>query len=67
MLDTNNTTRNNLQLDLYTQTNINTDINIECLGDSLYKNKLDWNLISESDRQKGKILWKKLNREKYFK
>ena len=63
LLDTNNTTRNNLQLDLYTQTNVNTDINIECLGDSLYKNKLDWNLISESDRQKGKILWKKLNRE----
>ena len=33
---------------------------LECLGESSSRNKLDWNLISEADKEQGRILWKKL-------
>ena len=56
-------TRNNLELDFYTQTQIKTNQNInEFLGNSSNRNKLNWNLISESDKEKGKLLWKKLTK-----
>ena len=48
----------------FTYTNGNTSQNydcLDCLGDSSKRNKLDWNLISESDKEQGRILWKKLN------
>ena len=47
----------------FTYTNGNTSQNydyLDCLGDSSRRNKLDWNLISESDKEQGRILWKKL-------
>ena len=34
---------------------------LECLGESSNRNKLDWNLISEADKEQGRILWKKLS------
>ena len=34
------------------------------LGESLYKNKLDYNLINEADKEDGKKLWSKLNKNK---
>ena len=34
------------------------------LGESLYKNKLDYNLINEADKEAGKKLWSKLNKYK---
>ena len=34
------------------------------LGESLYKNKLDYNLINEADKEDGKKLWSKLNKKK---
>ena len=34
------------------------------LGESLYKNKLDYNLINEEDKEDGKKLWSKLNKYK---
>ena len=33
---------------------------LDCLGESSNRNKLDWNLISEADKEQGRILWKKL-------
>ena len=61
----NELTRNNCQLNFYTQAQIKTNPNIaECLGESLNRNKLNWNLISKSDKEKGKILWKKLTKIK---
>ena len=57
--------KENLNFNYYSQTNTNISPNItEFLGDSSNKNKLDWNLISESDKEKGKILWKKLTKVK---
>ena len=47
----------------FTYTNGNTSQNydyLDCLGDSSRRNKLNWNLISESDKEQGRILWKKL-------
>ena len=35
---------------------------LEVFGESSNRNKLDWNLISESDKEKGRILWNKLTR-----
>ena len=43
----------------FTYTNVNTSQNydcLDCLGDSSKRNKLDWNLISESDKEQGRIL-----------
>jgi len=34
---------------------------LDCLGESSKRNKLDWNLISEADKEQGRILWKKLS------
>ena len=34
---------------------------LDCLGESSGRNKLDWNLISERDKEQGRILWQKLN------
>ena len=57
-------TRNSFQINNnnYEQTQIytNPNIDLECLGESSLRNKLDWNLISESDKEKGRILWKKI-------
>ena len=47
----------------FTYTNESTGQNydyLDFLGDSSRRNKLNWNLISESDKEQGRILWKKL-------
>ena len=54
LIDNKILTMNNTPLNYYNQTYI------ECLGDSTNRNKLDWNLISDFDKNEGKIFWKKL-------
>ena len=47
----------------FTYANGNTSQNydyLDCLGDSSRRNKLNWKLINESDKEEGRILWKKL-------
>ena len=43
---------------------IDSSLNIECLGESAFRNKLNWNLISRADKKKGRILWKKISKVK---
>ena len=43
---------------------IDSSLNIECLGESAFRNKLNWNLISKADKKKGRMLWKKISKVK---
>ena len=59
----NDTSKNNFHLNYYYKTDLNNNLNLaEFFGEISNRNKLNWSLISERNKEKGKILWKKLSR-----